>query len=77
MEELVHAKGGDMHTKDSKGRGCMHLASARGKLDVVKYLWSKSADLDAEDIGACSLYFMLMWCVLVLLGQLPRNVSQI
>jgi hypothetical protein len=35
--------------RDKKGRTAMHLAAARGRLAVLEFLWSKAADMDAED----------------------------
>ena len=40
-----------MHVKDAKGRSTLHLAAARGRLDIVEYLWSKSIDLEDEDVN--------------------------
>lgn len=44
-------RGCDFHIKDAKGRSSLHLAAARGRIDVLKYLWSKALDVEAEDVN--------------------------
>jgi hypothetical protein len=44
--------GADTEARDKKGLLPMHFAAAHGKLEVVKFLWSKGAEIDAEDPGA-------------------------
>lgn len=49
--QLVHLSGVYQFdlVRDRRGRTPMHLAAARGRTDVLEFLWSKAADLDAED----------------------------
>ena len=51
VARLVHLSG--VHrfelVRDAKGRTPMHLAAGRGRAAVLEFLWSKSADMDAED----------------------------
>lgn len=45
-------RGADLDVKDSLGRSTLHLAAARGRQEIVEYLWSKAAvDLENEDVG--------------------------
>lgn len=50
VKELIH-RGADLNAKDSSGRSALHLAAARGRMEVVQYLWSKALDLENEDRG--------------------------
>jgi hypothetical protein len=50
-QRLVHLSGvHEFHSiRDAKGRTPMHLAAARGRTEVLDFLWSKAADMDVED----------------------------
>ena len=37
--------------KDKKGLQPLHFAAGRGRTEVVKFLWSKGAELDTEAPG--------------------------
>ena len=43
------SKGASLGTKDLKLRSTLHLAAARGRDDILEYLWSKAVDLEEED----------------------------
>ncbi len=45
--------GAELTAKDKKGISALHYACGQGRLDVVKFLWSKGVDLDSDDPGAC------------------------
>jgi hypothetical protein len=53
VEELMDM-GADLTAKDKKGISALHYACGQGRLEVVKFLWSKGVDLDLEDPGTCS-----------------------
>ena len=42
--------GAVLEFRDKQGRRAVHFAAAHGKLEVVQYLWSKGAEMDAEDL---------------------------
>ncbi len=44
--------GADLTAKDKKGISALHYACGQGRLEVVKFLWSKGLDLDPDDPGA-------------------------
>ena len=43
--------GADISARDKKGSTPLHFAAGQGRLDIVKYLWSKAAEMEAEDPG--------------------------
>eukprot|EP00887_Chlorella_sp_A99_P002976 scaffold24.g2976.t1 len=47
VEKLLDL-GAALNCKDKKGLQPLHFAAGRGRPEVVKYLWSKGAELDAE-----------------------------
>ncbi len=51
VQQLVEM-GADAGARDKRGVGALHYACGQGRLEVVKFLWSKGLDLDAEDPGA-------------------------
>lgn len=50
VQQLVEM-GADAGARDKRGVGALHYACGQGRLEVVKFLWSKGLDLDAEDPG--------------------------
>lgn len=49
-EALVEL-GAALDCKDKKGRCPLHFAAARGRTEVVRFLWSRGAEVDAETPG--------------------------
>lgn len=41
-------RGADVNARDKRGLTALHFAAGRGWVDVVRLLWSKAADLEAE-----------------------------
>ena len=70
VQQLLET-GADVAARDKRGVGALHYAAGQGRLEVVKYLWSKGLDIDAEDPGvqpnrdlACVLYsWPVLWTV--------------
>jgi len=52
--------GADLDCKDKQGRGPLHFAAANGRLPVVRHLWSRGAEVDAETPGGWG-----GWCTVV------------
>jgi len=57
VTELLHL-GADIECRDKEGYTPVHFAAARGRLDILSLLWSKSADIDAETPSA--FYYLLL-----------------
>lgn len=51
VEELMDM-GAELTAKDKRGISALHYACGQGRLEIVKYLWSKGVDLDSDDPGA-------------------------
>lgn len=51
--------GAALDCKDKQGRGLLHFAAANGRLPVVRHLWSRGAEVDAETPGGWG-----AWCAL-------------
>jgi hypothetical protein len=45
--------GAALDCKDKQGRTPLHFAAANGRTAVVRFLWSKGAEVDAETPGGC------------------------
>lgn len=45
--------GAALDCKDKQGRTPLHFAAANGRTAVVRFLWSKAAEVDAETPGGC------------------------
>lgn len=43
--------GAALDHKDKKGLTALHYAAGSGRLEVVRYLWTKGAEVDAESPG--------------------------
>ncbi len=43
--------GADVAARDKKGVTPLHFAAGQGRLEIVQFLWSKAAELEAEDPG--------------------------
>ena len=43
--------GAEVTARDKKGYTPLHFAAGQGRLDIVKFLWSKAAETEAEDPG--------------------------
>lgn len=44
-------KGANSGAIDKKGISALHFACGQGRLEVVKFLWSRGVELDCEDPG--------------------------
>jgi len=51
VEKLVEM-GADAAARDKRGVSALHYACGQGQAEVVRFLWSRGTDLDAEDPGA-------------------------
>lgn len=51
--EALLEMGAALDCKDKQGRGPLHFAAANGRLPVVRHLWSRGAEADAETPGGC------------------------
>merc|ERR1711881_788683 len=60
VKELVDNKGLDVNA-DIDGRLPLHYASDYGQLEVIKYLCSKGANLNAEDKHGISPLLAAVW----------------
>lgn len=57
--EALLEMGAALDCKDKQGRGPLHFAAANGRLPVVRHLWSRGAEVDAETPGGWG-----AWCAL-------------
>lgn len=48
VKELVD-RGVDLHATDKRKTSALHYACGQGRLEVVKFLFSKGLELDSED----------------------------
>lgn len=50
-----------MTAKDKKGVSALHYAAGQGRLEVIKFLYSKGVDLDSDDPGmsACTIFCLI------------------
>ena len=44
-------KGANITATDKQGISALHFACGQGRVETVKFLWSRGAELDAEDPG--------------------------
>lgn len=44
-------RGANITAADKQGVSALHFACGQGRLEVVKFLWSRGAELDGEDPG--------------------------
>ena len=51
--------GAEVTARDKKGYTPLHFAAGQGRLDIVKFLWSKAAETEAEDPGGHPFLAML------------------
>ena len=50
--------GAEVTARDKKGYTPLHFAAGQGRLDIVKFLWSKAAETEAEDPGMQAMSLM-------------------
>lgn len=58
VKEKFSRPGSQVNTPIQHGRSPLHIAVQAGKLDVVKYLISKGADVNLPDEDDCCLCIM-------------------
>jgi ankyrin repeat protein len=54
VQELLD-RGADVEAQDKKKISALHFASGHGRLEVVRFLRSRGAELDVEDSGTAVL----------------------